>query len=294
MTLPAGLHALLLVLLSLPGPEAWAQAGRPAPREVKARRMELSPLSSEKVPEVRVAAGYLTALEFDAPLECESLAVEGRESRLALLECNTRTLVLRPEVELAAGERLLLTVGFADGLAPAKLVLALVAHPTEVDGQVQVVRQALSSEALQARLEAALARCEAGALAKVVLSGAVDKQGVTMELLDRPHHWNGLRKVPLQASKAYRSWKLFVAVIPLHLPAGGTPWVPGEARLLDAGGQVVRRMPVWMDMARFEPGQSGVLAVEVERLSEELGKTFSLEVREREGERGVLIQQVRL
>ncbi|MDY7231407.1 DUF2381 family protein [Hyalangium rubrum] len=282
---------MLLVLVSLPGPVAWAQAGLSPAREVKARRAELS---SGAVPEVRVAPGYLTTLEFDSPLDRDALTVEGRESRFALLETNTRTLVLRPAVELASGERLLVTVGFADGLVPAKAVLALVAHPTEVDGQVQVVRQPLSSEALQARLEAALARCEAGGLAKVVLSGAVDDQGVTVELLEGRCHWRGLQGIPLQSPMVYRSWKSFVVIIPLHLPAGGTPWTPGEARLLDAEGRVVQRMPVWLDVVRLTPGGTGSLAVEMDLRPEDAGRFFVLEVREKDGERGVVIERVRL
>jgi len=294
LALPIGTHALLRVLLCLTGPVAVAQTGAPAAREVKARRVELPLLGSGAVPEVRTAAGYLTVLEFDSPLECEALAVEGRESQFALLECNTRTLVLKPSVGLVAGERLLMTVGFADGQLPAKAVLALVGHPAEVDGQLQVIRQPLSSEALQARLEAALARCEASGLTRAVLSGAVDEQGVTVERLTANVHWNGLEGAPLSTQRAYRSSKQLVVVIRLRLPLGNPAWAPGEARLLSARHVIVRRVPVWMDVGPLEPGQTGVLVVEVDRHSEDVGQFFSLEVREKDGERGVLIERVRL
>ena len=294
MTLPVGFHGFPLVLLCLAGSVAVAQAGAPLTREVKARRVELPLSASGAVPEVRTAAGYLTVLEFDSALDCGALTVEGRESRFALLECNTRTLVLKPAVELAAGERLLVTVGFADGQVPAKAVLALVGHPAEVDGQVQVVRQPLSSEALQARLEAALARCEAGGLAKAVLSGAVDEYGVTVKRIAGGFHGNGLEPVPGFLPRAYRSRKLLVIVVRLHLPSGSASWAAAEARLLDAAGSEVRRMPVWMDAAQLEPGQTGVIAVELERHSEGLGRFFSLEVREKGGSRGVLIERVEL
>lgn len=294
MALPGGFHAFLLVLLCLPGPVAVAQAGAPLTREVKARRVELSLSASGTVPEVRAAAEYLTVLEFDSALDCGALTVEGRESRFALLECNTRTLVLKPAVELAAEERLLVTVGFADGQLPAKAVLALVTHPTEVDGQVQVVRQPLSAEALQARLEGVLARCEAGGLAKAVLSGAVDEEGVAVERIAGRIHWNGVKAAPAPVPRAYRSRKLLVIAVHLHLPSGSLPWTAGEARLLDAAGSVVGRLPVWMDAARLEAGQTGVIAVEVERRPEDFGKSFSLEVREKDGARGVLIERMRL
>lgn len=292
MALPIGTHALLRVLLCLTGAVAVAQPGARVEREVKARRVEL--LGAGAVPEVRTAAGYLTVLEFDSPLDCGALTVESRDSRFALLECNTRTVVLKPAVELVAGERLLLTVGFADGQLPAKAVLALVGHPAEVDGQLQVVRQPLSSEALQARLEAALARCEASGLSRAVLSGTVDEQGVTVERLTANVHWNGLEGAPLSTQRAYRSSKQLVVVIRLRLPLGTPAWVPGEARLLSARHVVVRRMPVWMDGGQLEPGQSGVLTVEVDRHAEDVGQFFSLEVREKDGERGVLIERVRL
>jgi uncharacterized protein (TIGR02268 family) len=294
LTLPVGFHGSLLVLLCLAGPVAVAQAGAPLTREVKARRVELPLSASGAVPEVRAAAGYLTVLEFDSALDCGSLTVEGRESHFALVECNTRTLVLKPAVELAAGERLLVTVGFTDGQLPAKAVLALVGHPTEVDGQVQVARQSLSSEALQARLEAELARCEAGGLARVVLSGAVDEDGVTVERIAGVFHGNGLEPVPGFLPRAYRSRERLVIVVRLHLPSGGATWSADEARLLDAAGSEVRRMPVWMDVAQLEPGQTGVIAVELERHLEGLGEFFSLEVREKSGARGVLIKKVEL
>jgi uncharacterized protein (TIGR02268 family) len=294
LTLPVGVHACVVALLLLPGALAWAQAASPPAREVKVRRLELSRLPAGEPPEVRVAPELLTVLEFDARLSPESTMVEGRESRFALLEINTHTLVLRPAVRLAPGERLLLTVGFADGLAPARAVFALVAHPTEVDGQLQVVRRPLSSEALQARLEAVLARCEAGGLAKAVLAGAVDKEGVTHGLLKGTHLWNGLVEVPNLAPHVYRSWKLLVAVAPVQLPAGEVVWIPGEARLLDTEGATVRAMPAWMDVARLEPGGTAVIAVELERHPQDAGKTFFLEVREKGGGRGVLLKGVEL
>jgi uncharacterized protein (TIGR02268 family) len=234
LTLPARFHSFLLVLLAQASPVAVAQAV-PLTREVKAQRVELA--TPGAVLEVRAAPGYLTALEFDSSLACETLTAEGRESRFALLECSTRTLVLRLAVKLAAGERLLVTVGFADGQLPAKAVLALVGHATEVDGQVQVVRQVLSKEALQARLEATLARCKAGGLAGVVLSGAVDEHGFTVERLSGRLHWNGLEGEPGSTQRAYRSWKVLVVVVHIRLPPGSPPWTPGEARLLDAGAR---------------------------------------------------------
>ena len=294
MTLPVGWCGLLAVLVAVPDAVAWAEAAGPLTREVKARSVELARLAAGEVPEVRVAPGFLTVLEFDAALASGAVMVEGRESRFALLEINARTLVLRPAVELAPTERLLLTVGFTDGLAPARVVFALVAHPSEVDGQVQVVRRPYSAEALQSRLEAVLARCETGGLAKVALSGAVDWSGVTVKSLKGQHLLSGLEQSSTPASRSYRSSKLFVATVSLHLPAGALPWTPGEAQVLDATGQVVRRVSVWMDVARLEPGQSGVLAVELERRPEDEGKRFSLEVRERDGARGVLIQDLEL
>lgn len=294
MTLPAGLCGFLGVWLWLWGPEAWAQAAAPPVREVKVRRVELPQLASGEVPEVRVTPGYLTVLEFDAPLSREAVTVEGLESRLALFEVNERTVVLRPTVELASAERLLLTVRFADGLAPASAVLALVAHPSEVDGQLQVVRRPLSNEALQARMQAVLARCEAGGLAQAVLSGAVGKDGVTVEQLEGRGRWKGVKDVSWLRSKAYRSWKRLVATMLLHLPAGDPPWIPGEALLLDATGKVVQRSPVWLDAGRLNAGESGVIAVEFERHPEGKGHRFSLEVREKDGERGVVIEGVEL
>jgi uncharacterized protein (TIGR02268 family) len=157
-----------------------------------------------------------------------------------------------------------------------------------------VVRRPLSSEALQARLEAELARCEAGGLANAVLSEVIDEDGVTVKMLSGRLHWNGLKQTPYSPPRTYRSRKKLVIVVYLQLPSESAPWVPGEARLLDGSGSVVGHMPVWIDAAQLEPGQTRAIAVEVERRSIDTDKVFSIEVREQGGVRGVLIERVEL
>ena len=133
MTLALPRRALCLLPLPLMGAtSAAAQPRLLSGPELKARQLVLPGTTSAPVPTVRIAPGYDTVLEFDASIDPDSLAVEGREERFALVEPTTRLVVLRPALPLPEDGPLLLKVGFADGLPPTHATLALVPATREV------------------------------------------------------------------------------------------------------------------------------------------------------------------
>ncbi|WNG60943.1 DUF2381 family protein [Archangium gephyra] len=82
----------------------------------------------------------------------------------------------------------------------------------------------------------------------------------------------------------YLTKTLAVVAMTLKLsPAATTPWVPGEAWLLDAHGGVVGRFPVWMEGRQLGPGEERTVVFEVERVSSASTQPLQLELRERNG-----------
>jgi uncharacterized protein (TIGR02268 family) len=275
-----------LCLLPLLGTaSAAAQVRLPSSPELKARQLVL-PDDPTSPPAVHAAPGYTTVLEFDASLDPDSLSVEGREERFALVEATTRLVVLRPALPLPEDRPLLLKVGFADGLPPTQATLALVPATTQVDVQARVFRRPRSVQALEAELESVLARCEAGGFVKLALSGEL-RGGVTWEQLEAARASSEMK---VSKQEVHRSRAHAVVTVELELLPGARPWTPGEAWLRDAAGHVVRRLPIWMDGARLQPGEGRSLAVELERPSKETDQGWSLEFRERDGERGVSLR----
>ncbi|WP_375767665.1 DUF2381 family protein [Archangium gephyra] len=282
MTLALPRRALCLLPL-MGATSAAAQPRLLSSPELKARHLVLPGSATAPAPTVRITPGYDTVLEFDASIDPDSLALEGRQERFALVEPTTRLVVLRPALPLPEEGPLLLRVGFADGLSPTHATLALVPAAREVDVQVRVLRQPRSVPALEARLEEVLARCEAGSLVKLALSGEL-QGGVTWQRLKVPPVWD---EVQVIEQHVYHARARIVVVARLQLPSETRPWFPGEARLRDAAGREVRRLPVWMDGTRLQPGEVRALAVELERPASDTDPPWDLELRDRDGGRAV-------
>jgi len=128
-------------------------------RELKRRRVSLSVATADKPVELRVAPGYLTALEFDSPVDRDSVVLGDGGSRFALFEVTARTIVLKPVMELGPARGVELIVPFEDGAAPSRIVFSLVTHPAEVDAQVMVSRLPRTAEAIQAELDEVRVAC---------------------------------------------------------------------------------------------------------------------------------------
>jgi uncharacterized protein (TIGR02268 family) len=256
-------------LLLAPLLVASAAAAQPSPpaRQRQDRHLWLSALAEQPPPEVRIAAGNLTTLVFTDPLEPDSLEVD--RARFKLADVGEHILTLEPTTELGPGERLLVKVRFKDRAAPAQALIALVSHPSEMDGKVEVERQVSTPEALrlvlsqkEAELEQLKAQCEADSSPRPVLSEG-PPAGVAPR---RPGH----ERVPAEASglRMERTWSyrdksstVLTAQV-LNLPSHA-PWVLGQARLTGPNGEPVPVLTASMTPAELAPGQRGQVQLEV-------------------------------
>ncbi len=147
----------------------------------------------------------------------------------------------------------------------------------------------------QARPEDTPAPYEPGLFAKLVLSGRLGRGGVTLTRLPDAGKKTEGDEVSVRVSDIYRAEALTVVTVELKLSAAATtPWVPGEAWLLDAQGRVVGRLPVWMDGARLGPGELRTVAVEVELAPGAAPRALRLELREKDGGRTVRAGELKL
>jgi uncharacterized protein (TIGR02268 family) len=236
---------------------------------------------------VRAAPGFLTSLEFDAPIAPESLSLEGQPERFARIEVARGLVALRPALPLADGERLLVSVRYTDGRVPSRATLALVAATDEVDVQVQVVRRARSAPELEAELETVRARCEAGSLLQVALSGMVEG-GMTEGWLFVER---GSSELLADRARFHRTRTHAVVTAWLKLPEGARRWIPGEVRVLDASNRVLLRLPLWLEGGALEPGEERPVGVQFEWPLEAAPGPLRLELREKHGERHVLLRE---
>lgn len=164
---------LLAVLLAS---VAAAQAQPDGTRTLRQRTIILPAKAEEAI--VHVARGTLTTLTFDSNLAAKGVQLAGRETHFQRVDEDERLVSFKPKVELAAGERLLLTVRFADGASPQEVTFDLVAASEAVDASVDVVRRVQNADALQAELrelgvkyEALQDRCGEGGPEGLVIAG---------------------------------------------------------------------------------------------------------------------------
>jgi uncharacterized protein (TIGR02268 family) len=216
---------LALVLLLLGGTLAQAQ---PTPtREARRRSVTLtgSPL------EARIATGTRTFLVFSVPILWK--AVEVDPQRIKVVASGDKILAIEPLSEPRPGERWTLRVPLADGKAPDVAEFSLVAHPSEVDTEIDVTRREESPTACPT-----CAPCAAMNPADTIASGLIGKDGVQTLALRR--FMDAASGFELKAGVTYRAadWVLVdVEIIPLPghpalRPLGATlASKAGEARV---------------------------------------------------------------
>lgn len=294
---------LAVVSLLLLGASAPAQEP-PRGRELTRRRVTLAPSTAGTPVELHIAPDYLTTLEFDSPVERTGVRLGNGEGRFALFEVGTRLVTLKPAGDLRPGERVLLTVPFADDRVPAGAVFTLVMHPSEVDAQVQVTRLPRTAEAVQAELDEVRAACasqkvELEALRArgtvegpvgMLLAGLLDPTGVAItEARSTRESGDGLRASTPVFSYQGHGW----AVLSVEVNnTGSVPWTPAKARLSLANGGRARVLPARMKEARIEPGATALVVVEVEGLDSPQGAALQLELRDTAGARRLLFSSL--
>ncbi|WZX23533.1 DUF2381 family protein [Myxococcus stipitatus] len=274
----------------------------PRAREMKRRRVSLSVATADKPVELHVAPDYLTALEFDSPVDRNAVALEDSGGRLALFEVNGRSVVLKPALELGPGRSVELTIPFADGAAPSRVVFSLVTRPSEVDTQVMVARLPRTAEAIQAELDEVRAACSAkdaelealrvrtvaSGPAGMIFAGLLDKRGVKAEspesLLSQGGSDLVARDVVTYLSSGWGAVALRVR------NTGSDAWTPVEARLsMATSGERINVLAVRMKEPRIEPGGAALVVVETGAPNWPSGAVLRLELRDSAGGQRLLI-----
>ncbi|RKH45148.1 DUF2381 family protein [Corallococcus sicarius] len=295
------LAAIVFLLLGAAVPAQPA----PVPREPQERRVVLPDSATGAVPELRVAAGVVTLLLFDTPLDRGSVELEGR-ARFQFVDTGERMLALVPATDLRTGEQLGLRVRFADGASPDSAVFVLVSQPSVVDARVRVFRRAQSLAVLQAELAEARAQLEAqrvelarlrssgeaGGPAGFALAGLLDSSGVRALDAVVDSSTQVASALGVQAALSFRAG-LWGAVSITVRNDGREPWTPLEARLTGPGkGARTRVLGVHMSQSRVGPGEVGVVAVDVGAPTWKKGTVFSLELVDASGARRLVFPRV--
>jgi len=176
----------------------------------------------------------------------------------------------------------MLRVRYADGAGPEWAAFALVAHPTEVDLQVDAVRPKQTLAACQEQLTATQARCEQGRAEVWVLADRLGGHAVQAQQLE----------VEGATGWAYRMGEGLLLVVTPN-PEVGPPWTPTAATLR---GRDPPKEEVKVRAVHVRPGAPGewsALAVEAELPSPAAEKTFTLEFRG-EGGRSLTLKDVQI
>lgn len=286
--MPYLVYRLPLLTLLLAG---VAAAQQQSPPPVLRQKSVTLPASAQDAI-VRVARGTLTTFTFDSALaSTKGLTLAGRDTHFERVLVEENTLTLKPKVELAPGERLVLTVRFADSAAPQEATFELVPGGREVDAQVEVVRRARSVDALeatlastQAQLAALQALCGDGGPESAVLAGWLT-QDIRVQHFNAkvpPGNASGLR---VEYGVGYRAGKWALAVIQLRNGPGAQRWALGEVRLTSARGAPVKVLSARVSRPQLAAGEEGLLLVRTEPPWWELGEELRLELKDREGRR---------
>jgi uncharacterized protein (TIGR02268 family) len=156
--------------------------------------------------------------------------VEVDPKLIKVVDAGAVILAIEPLSEPRPGERWTLRVPLADGNAPAVAEFSLVAHPSEVDTEIDVARREESPTACPT-----CAPCAAMNPADAIASEFIDKDGVqTRELRKFTDAASGFE---LKAGVTYRAadWVLVdVEIIP---PPGHPAWRPTGATLTNKTGE---------------------------------------------------------
>ena len=271
---------------------ASAAAAQPQPGDMpKLRQRTVTLPAKGEDATVQVARGTRTTLTFDSVLATKGVQLAGRETHFDRVDEDERLVSFRPRVDLAPGERLLLTVRFADGASPQEATFELVAAGEEVDASVEVVRRVSNAEALQAELRELKAKYEAlrdrsgaggpeGLVASGWLTGHISSRAFVAQV--PPGNASGLK---VEDGLGYRTGQWALVVVRLRNLPGERPWAPGTVRLFTARGAPVRVLSVRMDRPQLAAGEAGQLLVRTEAPVWPSTEELRLELKDTEGGR---------
>ncbi len=282
------LHRLAPLALLL----ASAAAAQPQPGDKpKLRQRTVTLPAKAEDAAVHVARGTRTTLTFDSLLAAKGVQLAGRETHFERVDEDERLVSLKPKVDLAPGERLLLTVRFADGASPQEVTFELVAADEEVDSSVEVVRRVSNADALHAELKDLKAKYEAlrdrsgeggpeGLVASGWPTGLISSRAFVAQVPSG--NASGLK---VEDGLGYRTGQWALVVVRLRNLPGERPWALGSVRLFTAHGAPVRVLSVRMDRPQLAAGEAGQLLVRTEAPVWPSTEELRLELKDKEGGR---------
>jgi uncharacterized protein (TIGR02268 family) len=305
--LPPSPGAVLLAAL-LAG-AAQAAEPPPVPRCAATARFDLAAGSPEGAPEVCASADETTTFVFDSRVAVGAVEFQpvGRLAHWALGEDGLSLYVI-PKADYLPGERVRVTVRFADGAVPATASFWLVGHASRGTRRVEVFRQprppdVLKKERDEAQAEARqcqedkarlLAEREApgGLMGAAWLEGAgvvafkqlvfLTEQPANALRLDEAWSYSYTREGEAQPAS--------VAVRLLLKNPGVEPWALAGAALVDSAGEEVE-LARWQQAPIPANGASAVV-VGIEGERAQLGCPCTLKLWEAQGPRTVTLGNV--
>jgi len=251
----------LLCLLAVTAAEAQ-------PLTARSRQVTVAASPAGPLPEVRVAAGVKTTVLLDAPIDKGSVQVDA--ARVRVVDVGASSLIFETLVAPSDKERWVIRVRYANGGRPEWAAFALVAHPTEVDLQIEE------------QLATAQARCEGGRAEVWVLADRLGGHAVQAQNLE----------ADAATGSAYRLGDGLLLVVEPK-PKASPPWTPTTAKLRSWKTPQEEIKVRAVHVRPGAPGEWGTLAVEAELPSPAAGGRFNLEFRG-EGGQSLTIERVRI
>ncbi|WP_257462721.1 DUF2381 family protein [Archangium lipolyticum] len=276
------LSTAVLLLLQVNAParaqpvtRSWDMTGMP--------RFELTADTPREAGDVRIGPNLTTTFIFDTPVQREGVVLEAREHfRQVSLSEDGLLLTLLPSGELPPGNRLKLTVRFADGASPTSKDFMLVVAP-RAEPQVEVYRRPRPGDSFRQEAEQAEARfqlCQADltrerlehglprGLSGLLALKQMDKDGVrareiSKDLTLRPGEaFEVMRAVGYRAKGGEIETPVVRLAVDLELwNRGPLSWTPTHAQLVGRDGRW--EVQVWPP-GTIASGGSLRLLVEVE------------------------------
>jgi uncharacterized protein (TIGR02268 family) len=252
------------------------------------RRIELASLPTA-AREVCVSPGLMTGLLFDAPIVVE---LED-ETRFLEVMRGRNGIGFVPPRDMTPGERLRLTVRFADGASSDVVAFVLVAHQARATRQVEVFRdrrtresylQELAQERARSRqFQEELERIRAErqgpkGLRGAIVSGTISMTGVQARMFRPGVDGQSVDGLSLVKGAGYRS-DTSVALEVWVANSGPEPWMAAEVALMNAKGEKVKGPRFWQGEPIAENGKQQIV-VEVENADDVPSGNYSLWMKE--------------
>jgi uncharacterized protein (TIGR02268 family) len=300
---PSSLGGIFLAgaLLAAASPTLAAERAPPQ-RELRRRTLTIDEHSLATLPEIHVAGGDATLLNFQIPVKEKGVILPNAQGTFYPVSQADRTVVLVPRADLAAPASVSVTL--VDGTV---LSFKLVSVPRERDVQVDVVLNLRSrgppdsAAALQAaleRLRTQLEECQDGSatataarLAALLVVQSLDER----EVFDRRRFRGGDKQSRLlvEAHLTYRLLGLTYLVFTVENRDPERVWVLGRADVKLTGGPQttdLRVLAAATELASLAPGVEERLVVAFATPSPGPGQKLTVALLEKEGNRRVVLE----